>query len=123
MRLIPVDAEAFASKVLSVVEVVPDADFTTGEQKRSADGMPVWKVRLLTRDGDDPARRPELTEVKLPAVRAPEVEAGVIPRFGGLVGIVWSGENGGGVSLRAESISTSNAPSVARAAKSDKPAA
>ena len=112
MRNIPVDAEAFRSMVLSAVEVVPDLDFDTKEQKTSPDGSPLWQIRLLTRDGEDTARRPEVTTVKVAAVAEPKVVPGVVPSFGGLVGLVWSGDNGGGVSLRADSVAMDAKPST-----------
>jgi len=123
MRNLPLDAEAFKANVLAPVEVVEDLDFQTKAQKLSREGLPVWKIRLLTRDGVDETRKPEITEVKVPAAVRPAVTPGVIPSFGGLVGIVWSGDSGGGVSLRADTVAMGEAPSASRAKASEKTAA
>ncbi|MEM9562170.1 MAG: hypothetical protein AAGA93_06125 [Actinomycetota bacterium] len=123
MRNLPLDAEAFKAQVLAAVEVVEDVDYQTKAQKISQAGQPVWKIRLLTRDGVDETRKPDITEVKVPAAQRPAVVPGVIPSFGGLVGIVWSGDSGGGVSLRAETVAMGEAPSAARPKTSEKTAA
>ena len=115
MRQLPLDAEAFKTHCMAVIEVVEDVDFQSKAQKIAATGEPVWKVRLLTRDGDDHTRRPEVTDVKVTAYNRPEITPGVVPTFGGLVGIVWSGDSGGGVSLRADSVAMDAPPSVQRA--------
>ncbi len=118
MRNLPLDNEGFRAQVLAAVEVVEDADYQTKAQKISKTGLPVWKIRLLTRDGDDETRRPEITEVKVPAAARPAIVPGVIPSFGGLVGMVWSGDNGGGVSLRADTVAMDAPPSTSTRAKS-----
>lgn len=123
MRNLPLDAEAFKAQVLAAVEVVEDVDFQTKAQKISPAGLPVWKIRLLTRDGVDESRRPEITEVKVPAAQRPMVAPGTVPSFGGLVGIVWSGDSGGGVSLRADTVAMGEPPSVGRAKAPEKSAA
>ena len=123
MRNLPLDPEAFKAQVLAAVEVVEDADFQTKAQKISNTGLPVWKIRLLTRDGVDDIRKPEITEVKVPAAQRPAVVPGVVPSFGGLVGLVWSGDSGGGVSLRADTVAMGEAPSAGRAKTSEKSAA
>ena len=69
MRSLPLDAEAFKTHCMAVIEVVEDVDFQSKAQKIAATGEPVWKVRLLTRDGDDHTRRPEVTDVKVTAVQ------------------------------------------------------
>ncbi len=114
MRVIPIDEQRFAAKIVSLVEVVPENDFDSGIQKATPEGMPIWKIRLLTRDGEDDSRRPDLTEVKVPALSKPMVDPGVKPMFGGLVGLVWSSNGSGGVSLRADSMSTTDKPSTKR---------
>jgi hypothetical protein len=123
MRNLPVDNDGFRANVLAAVEVVEDVDFQTKAQKISPTGLPVWKIRLLTRDGDDESRRPEITEVKVPAAQRPMVTPGVVPSFGGLIGIVWSGDNGGGVSLRADTVAMDDPPSTGRAKSTEKSAA
>lgn len=123
MKNLPLDAEAFKTRVLAVVEVVEDVDYQTKAQKISQTGHPVWKIRLLTRDGVDASRKPDITEVKVPAAAQPVIVPGVVPSFGGLVGLVWSGDNGGGVSLRADTVAMGEAPSASRAKASEKSAA
>ncbi len=117
MRNVPIDEQRFAAKTISLLEIVPENDFDSGIQKKTPDGVPIWKVRILTRDGDDPTRRPEITEVKVPHLTEPKLDPAMKPLFGGLVGLVWSSNTGGGLSFRAESIATSERPSVKRAAE------
>jgi len=123
MRNLPLDAEAFKAQVLAAVEVVEDVDYQTKAQKISQTGHPVWKIRLLTRDGVDETRKPDITEVKVPAAQRPAIVPGAIPSFGGLVGIVWSGDSGGGVSLRADTVAMGEPPSTVRAKATEKAAA
>ncbi len=72
---------------------------------------------FLTREGDDPTRRPEITEVKVPHRTEPQLDPAVKPLFGGLVGLVWSSNSGGGLSFRADSMATTERPSTKRAAE------
>ncbi len=124
MRTLPLDADAFKAHCLAAIEVVEDIDFQSKVQKIAPTGEPVWKVRLLTRDGDDATRRPEVTDVKVTSYDKPAVVHGVIPSFGGLTGIVWSGDSGGGVSLRADTVAMGEPPSVQRSkASAEKTAA
>ena len=124
MRTLPLDAETFKTHCMAVIEVVEDIDFQSKSQKVAKTGEPVWKVRLLTRDGDDHSRRPEVTDVKVNGHQRPEITPGVVPTFGGLIGIVWSGDSGGGVSLRADTVAMTAPPSQrSKAAATEKSAA
>ena len=121
MRIVPIDEQRFAAKAIALLEIVPENDFDSGVQKSTPQGIPIWKVRILTREGDDPTRRPDITEVKVPHPTEPKLDPAIKPLFGGLVGLVWQSNNSGGVSFRADSMATTERPSIKRDA--DKAAA
>lgn len=107
MREIPVDATRFSEMVVMFVDVVPvldqdKASATYGQQKTNKDNVPTWEIQLLTKEPGEVARKPEVTAVKTWSHVQPALNIGDRIEFVNLTGFVWSGDNGGGVSLRCD---------------------
>lgn len=69
MRNIPVDINAFLSKVVGPVGFDPVVDYDTGEHRRNNDGVPRWKLTVLYQDQ---GRKKELVEIGFAAPQPPE---------------------------------------------------
>ena len=119
-RNIPVDATVFDQMVRAVIDIVPVTEFDTGEQKRTKDGVPKYRVQLLVATG---ARKPEVLEVNFAAIQLPEFDPAKRPVFVGLTVSAWENTNeygtSSGVSWSCEEVRFRAAPQNGSKADAD----
>ena len=106
MRNIPVDINAFMTNVISPVGFDPVVDFETGEQRRTRDGVPRWRLSVLYQA---PRQRKELVEIGFAAQQPPEAEPGAELILAGLSVSYWettgrNGETRSGMSLTVDDL-------------------